>query len=209
MKLWRPVGLHELGLIYDNEMRAFPARLPQQPIFYPVLNPEYASQIASSWNTTRDPHAGYVVAFDVPDEVVAKYPMHQVGGSVHKELWVPAEDLDAVNRVIMGSIVAESAYFGKEFHGYVPDQSGLRGKSAVEQVQAMAETLSHSTFDFAMEIAANHKAVFLNFPYWKAAGPEELGLHPAAFDSCLGRMRSIWNDHPRAGALLENATLVP
>ena len=42
MILYRPVGLKELELIYDSGMRAFPARLPQQPIFYPVLDLEYA-----------------------------------------------------------------------------------------------------------------------------------------------------------------------
>jgi hypothetical protein len=35
--LWRPVGPAELALIREAEMRAFPPRLPEQPIFYPVL----------------------------------------------------------------------------------------------------------------------------------------------------------------------------
>ena len=47
MILYRPVGLQELELIYDSGMKAFPARLPQQPIFYPVLQVEYARQVAS------------------------------------------------------------------------------------------------------------------------------------------------------------------
>ena len=38
MILYRPVGLEELELIYDSGMKAFPARMPKQPIFYPVLN---------------------------------------------------------------------------------------------------------------------------------------------------------------------------
>lgn len=46
MILYRPVGLEALRLIYDADMRAFPPRLPDQPIFYPVTNDGYAKQIA-------------------------------------------------------------------------------------------------------------------------------------------------------------------
>ena len=33
MLLYRPVGLEELRLIYEADMRAFPPRVPEQPIF--------------------------------------------------------------------------------------------------------------------------------------------------------------------------------
>ena len=35
--LFRPVGPKELELIRAANFRAFPPRLPDQPIFYPVL----------------------------------------------------------------------------------------------------------------------------------------------------------------------------
>jgi len=66
--LYRPVGLQELALIYDSGMKAFPARLPQQPIFYPVLQLEYARQTASDWNTQNGQFAGYVTQFKVEDQ---------------------------------------------------------------------------------------------------------------------------------------------
>lgn len=44
--LWRPVGPKELDLICLSGMRAFPPRLPEQPIFYPVTTEEYAIKIA-------------------------------------------------------------------------------------------------------------------------------------------------------------------
>jgi hypothetical protein len=44
--LYRPVGRKELELIASSGFRAFPPRLPAQPLFYPVLNEEYAVQIA-------------------------------------------------------------------------------------------------------------------------------------------------------------------
>jgi hypothetical protein len=46
LTLWRPVGPTELELIRRSGMRAFPPRLPEQPIFYPVLTEEYAVKIA-------------------------------------------------------------------------------------------------------------------------------------------------------------------
>ena len=36
--LYRQVGLKEMALILQAEGEAFPPRLPEQPIFYPVLN---------------------------------------------------------------------------------------------------------------------------------------------------------------------------
>ena len=45
--LYRPVGAEELRLIEASGMRAFPPRLPEQPIFYPVTNEAYAVQIAN------------------------------------------------------------------------------------------------------------------------------------------------------------------
>jgi len=43
--LCRPVGPEELALIEASGWKAFPPRLPEQPIFYPVTNLAYARQI--------------------------------------------------------------------------------------------------------------------------------------------------------------------
>jgi hypothetical protein len=52
--LWRPVGPQELVLIKHSGWKRFPPRLPDQPIFYPVLNFGYAEQIARDWNSNRE-----------------------------------------------------------------------------------------------------------------------------------------------------------
>lgn len=101
--LFRPVGPAELELIAASGWRSFPPRLPEQPIFYPVLNEEYAAQIAERWNV-KDSGAGYVTAFDVDAEYVARFDVKQVGGREHLELWVPAEDLAEFNEHIVGLI---------------------------------------------------------------------------------------------------------
>jgi hypothetical protein len=103
MLLFRPVGPRELELIRANGYRAFPPRLPEQPIFYPVLNEDYATQIARDWNL-KDSAAGYVTRFQVRKAFIAKYPIQTVGGQSHQELWIPAEELDAFNQNIVGTI---------------------------------------------------------------------------------------------------------
>lgn len=112
--LYRPVGQKELDLIRDSGWREFPPRLPGQPIFYPVLNEEYAAQIARDWNT-KDPasgFAGYVTRFQVRATYLARYEAHVVGGSEHQEYWIPAEDLAEFNRKFVGLIEVVA-----EFHG--------------------------------------------------------------------------------------------
>ncbi len=101
--LYRPVGPKELQLIADSGYREFPPRLPDQSIFYPVLNEEYARQIARDWNMPAS-GAGYVTRFSVPKDYAARYPVRTVGGSVHQELWVPAEELSEFNRNMVGLI---------------------------------------------------------------------------------------------------------
>ncbi len=44
--LYRPVGPEELAWIRESGFRAFPPRLPEQPIFYPVMIEPSAAQIA-------------------------------------------------------------------------------------------------------------------------------------------------------------------
>lgn len=101
--LFRPVGPAELALIESNGYRTFPPRLPDQPIFYPVLNEEYARQIARDWNV-KTSGAGYVTRFEVATDFLARYPEQVVGGAIHRELWIPAEDLAEMNRQIIGQI---------------------------------------------------------------------------------------------------------
>ena len=107
--LYRPVGPKELALIAASGYREFPPRLPEQPIFYPVLNEEYARQIAREWNVSAN-GAGYVTRFAVRKEFAARYPVQTAGGSIHQELWVPAEELAELNHNIVGLIEVIGEY---------------------------------------------------------------------------------------------------
>jgi hypothetical protein len=101
--LWRPVGPAELALIRDGGWLAFPPRLPDQPIFYPVLSEAYATTIAQEWNTAAS-GAGYVTRFRVATSHARRYPSRQAGGRDLLELWVPAAELAEFNANIVGPI---------------------------------------------------------------------------------------------------------
>lgn len=112
--LYRPVGERELELVAASGFRRFPPRLDWQPIFYPVLNQAYAEQIAREWNTDDafSGYAGHVTAFDLPEDYLAQFPVQVVGGDIHEELWVPAEELDNFNDHIQGSIRVVISFYG-------------------------------------------------------------------------------------------------
>src|ERR1700730_6539942 len=101
--LFRPTGPKELALIQESGYTTFPPRLFWQPIFYPVLNEEYATQIARDWNA-RDGNSGYVTRFQVRTDFLRRYEVHQVGSAIHQEYWIPAEDLEDFNSHIINKI---------------------------------------------------------------------------------------------------------
>jgi len=101
--LYRPTGPLELTLVEQSGFKAWPPRLPDQPIFYPVTNEAYAVQIARDWNV---PASGYgcVTRFQVRSAFMAQFEVQQVGAGLHTEWWVPAERLDELNANIVGLI---------------------------------------------------------------------------------------------------------
>lgn len=101
--LWRPVGPEELQLIEESNWREFPPRLPEQPIFYPVLTEEYAIKIARDWNVSAS-GSGFVTQFDVSTVFLDQYQVQQAGGRECLEYWIPAEELPQFNAAIVGLI---------------------------------------------------------------------------------------------------------
>jgi hypothetical protein len=126
-------------------MRAFPPRLPDQPIFYPVTNEEYARQIARDWNTRSGTRAGFVTQFDVDDEYAGRFEKQVVGAREHEELWIPAEELPELNAHIDGRVVVIAAFFGDGFAGPSIDE-------------------------LAAEVATRPVEVFVEYFHWEAAG---------------------------------------
>ena len=106
MRLYRPVGQAEYDLIAQSGFTAYPPRLPEQPIFYPVLNDRYAREIAEKWNKryADSQYTGFVTTFEIDDAYISQFLVQTVGASYHQELWIPAEELENFNHHIIGTI---------------------------------------------------------------------------------------------------------
>lgn len=107
--MYRPTGPKELELVRESGFKRWPPRLPDQPIFYPVTNEEYAKQIAIQWNV-RDSGVGFVTRFEVKKSFMQKYDVQKVGGAIHTEWLIPAEELETLNDNIVGLIEVIGEY---------------------------------------------------------------------------------------------------
>lgn len=102
--LWRPTGPEEMELVRASGLRRWPPRLAEQPIFYPVLNEQYATKIARDWNVPAS-GVGYVTRFDVEADYLSQFPVRQAGGRDILEYWILADRLEEFNDHIVGNIV--------------------------------------------------------------------------------------------------------
>jgi hypothetical protein len=107
--MYRPTGPQELELVKQSGFKRWPPRLLGQPIFYPVTNEQYATEIATKWNV-KDNGGGFVTRFQVRKFFIERYETPQVGGRHHTEWWVPAEDLEDLNDNIVGEIEVIAEY---------------------------------------------------------------------------------------------------
>jgi hypothetical protein len=191
-KLYRPLGLHELELLWDSGMREFPKRLVQEPIFYPVVKLDYARQIARDWNAPdeKSGFAGFVTQFDVSSTYLSKFELHTAGSAAHREYWIPVREMAQFNKAISGLISVQDEFFGAGFVGSVPEDHSLKGKNAIEQFAALSK-LSNLP-ELSEEISANRKAIFLNFQFWFKTEPKHLGCQREQRDSLIAQLLRAW-----------------
>src|SRR5258706_1319365 len=107
--LYRTISQKELEVVAASEYHRWTPRLPEQPIFYPVANEEYAREISSQWNIPAG-GVGFVTKFEVKKSFIKRYQIHKVGGKNHTEWWIPAEDLEELNKNIVGLIQIVGEY---------------------------------------------------------------------------------------------------
>ena len=195
--LFRPVGLKELELIWNLEFRGFPPRLEHQSFFYPVLNIEYAREIATKWNVADEASgfSGYVTRFAVRDDYLASLERRVVGASTHQEYWVPAERLPEFNDAIVGTVAIDEAFFGPKFIGCVPDKFGLTGMDAERQFVTLAKTWPYSLMDFAYEAATNARAIYINSWFWVQHDFTGAGVSEQEKTQTLTKLREAWECH--------------
>lgn len=196
--LWRPVGPAELSLVRASGWRAWPPRLPEQPIFYPVLNEAYAMKIARDWNVPAS-GAGFVTRFELDATFARRYPARQAGGRTITELWVPAEELGEFNAHLVGPI-----HVVREFHapGYVPLAmrviEAAAGRESSDEVLAMLSVAGAKTW-IGLDRALRTSAVTYggDATRTKAVLPED------------ERLRSLVAACSRNGRLRESAVAGP
>ncbi|WP_074083846.1 hypothetical protein [Paenibacillus sp. P32E] len=195
--LYRPVGLTEMKRILDLHLGGFPPRLPEQPIFYPVLNKPYADQIAREWNTKDlfSGYAGFVTEFAVASPYIDQYEEHVVGARHHLELWIPAEEMDDFNHQIVGPIRVVDIYYGTDYVGLIPGGSVFENQSAAQQLITWKNILECNAMDFYSEIREHWQHIFTSYPYWSQRGFTGYGLSEAAQNEVLGTMKEYWNGH--------------
>jgi hypothetical protein len=197
--LFRPVGAFEMLKILHSGGREFPPRLPEQPIFYPVLNREYAESIAQRWNTqdSHSSHAGFVTRFQVAAEYASHFEEHIVGPRTRAELWVPAEELAEFNAHIVGAIDMIEVFYGPRYTGPIPEHFGLAGRDARQQFICLWDMRRYSSFDFEIEVGASDPYVRLNFAYWARADFADVGLAVDEKTQLLEDVLNAWRQrHP-------------
>ena len=169
MKLFRPVGAKEMDLIMNTGNRRFPARLPEQSIFYPVLNIDYAVQIARDWNAKdeKSGYVGFVLSFDVDDYYISKFEIQQAGSSIHQEYWIPAEELVIFNQNIQKNILIAEAYYGNDYTGKALINTTLQGKSYSEQLIYLKNLKESNIMEYTCEVLAQWKIISQNYFLWK------------------------------------------
>lgn len=105
MKLFRPVGEKEFRMIQQSGFKSFPARLPGRRVLNPVLNKEYAAEIASK---RKAGGRNYVVEFEADDSYISWFETKTVGQ--HQEISIPAEQIDEFNSHLIGLISVVAVY---------------------------------------------------------------------------------------------------
>lgn len=110
--LYRAVGPGQMQAILDRDCARFPARLPHQKFFFPLLTESFAAFIATAWNV---PHsgAGYVVRFKVDAGFLEGRKAFRVGGPEHREYRIHREEFPLFNTAIIG-VIEVVGVFGED-----------------------------------------------------------------------------------------------
>lgn len=193
MKLFRPVGFKEMDLMLNTGNRCFPPRRPSQPIFYPVLNKDYAKQIARDWNAkdTNSGFAGYVTEFEVDDNYISTYKIHQAGSSIHQEYWIPSENLDEFNKHISAHIIITDAYYGSDYVGISAINTMLKDKTYMEQFICLRTLKDYNMMDYTCEVLAQWKIITQNYFLWQQTDFSKYGIQIKDRDYLLQALKEI------------------
>lgn len=183
-KLYRPIGLRELELILNSDSKGYPPRLDWQPIFYPVLNFQYAAQIAGEWNAPDEfsGYVGFVTEFEIDANYVSKFNVENVGSFEHNELWVPSEELAEFNSHIVGHIQVSKAFYGSKYLGKIENTLIFNEANADAQFEKISQLIDNQ---LVKTLNTERNAVYINFAYWLNKGYDK---------SVLDKIKELWHE---------------
>jgi hypothetical protein len=183
-KFYRPIGLRELELILNSDSKGYPPRLDWQPIFYPVLNFQYAAQIAGEWNAPDkfSGYVGFVTEFDIDADYVSKFNVENVGSFEHNELWVPSEELVEFNNHIVGHIQVSKAFYGSKYLGKIENTLSFEEANADAQFEKISQLIDNQ---LVKTMDSERNAVYINFAYWLNKGYDK---------SILDKIKDAWSE---------------
>jgi hypothetical protein len=186
VRLWRPLGLNELKLIFDSGYKEYPPRLDWQPIFYPVTNFAYAEQITREWNVVSNgDHCGFVTEFDIDQDHLLQYQEQNVGGKIHNEYWIPAEELETFNNKIVGDIRVVASRYSKEYIG-VNITEGLMANKNISEQLAYLETILHDLDKVKAVFKEAEYTILTNLSFWQQFSQDKALV--------VNRLIEIWSE---------------
>jgi hypothetical protein len=168
--LFRPVGPKEFQLIQQSDWSRFPPRLLGQPIFYPVLQEEYARRIAGDWNV-KESGVGFVMRFEIDRSYIDQFETHEVGGRECQEYWIPAEQLDIFNAHIRGRIWPVVEF---DSQGRPLDWIKVYNLEEDEETIALVQRATLETKEFGLQPEI---ALYGSESWWKAIEDGQIQKH--------------------------------
>ena len=111
--LYKSLTPAQFAGVIQSDWRELAAESPDQKMFYPKLNRQYAEMVARMLNLAHY-NAAYVVKFNVNALFLARYEIQTVAYDEHQEYKIPIEDLPLLNCHIVGIIEVVSAFTLKD-----------------------------------------------------------------------------------------------
>lgn len=117
--------------------------------------------------------------------------------NLHRELWIPSEDLEQFNSHISGKIQVIDAFYGQGYKGIIPDSTGLKGKDAVQQFLVLEAAYDYYKMDFYCELINPWYIMLTNFKFWLFYDFSSYGIYENRKLDVLLKIYEIWKDSHR------------
>ncbi len=185
--LFHPVGLIEMGQIVGSNFSRLPENARSRHRFY--ATPEEAEALVREElvESLESAFVGYVVRVMVDPDTI--------GSLGERPLTLDNAALAILNANLDGPLRVQSATYGSAYHGYIPEAFRLAGQEVGEQFLTLwALTEAGDDEGLADEIGANHRAIYLNYPYWVGKGFAQQGLDEVDQEVLLANIEHFWAD---------------